>query len=83
LQVSHEDHEDFVLDNVLQLQEVGDFEALNCLPAQNLIPSTTCPDSSGKLHLTTEPPILAGAVIASGSFFVRVFLNCHLIENFT
>jgi len=35
--------------NVLQLQEVGDFEALNCLPAQNLIRST-------KLHLTTEPP---------------------------
>ena len=36
--------------NVLQLQEVGDSEALNCLPPQNLIPST-------KLHLTTEPPI--------------------------
>jgi len=36
--------------NGLQLQEVGDFEALNCLPPQNLIRST-------KLHLTTEPPI--------------------------
>jgi len=36
--------------NVLQLQEVGDFEALNCLPALNLIRST-------ELHLTTEPPI--------------------------
>jgi len=36
--------------NVLQLQEVGDFEALNCLPPQNLIRST-------KLHLNTEPPI--------------------------
>ena len=36
--------------NVLQLQEVGDFEALNCLPPQNLIRST-------KLYLTTEPPI--------------------------
>ena len=35
---------------VLQLQEVGDFEAQNCLPALNLIRST-------KLHLTTEPPI--------------------------
>jgi len=33
--------------NGLQLQEVGDFEALNCLPPQNLIQST-------KLHLTTE-----------------------------
>jgi hypothetical protein len=36
--------------NVLQLQEVGDFEAQNCLPPLNLIRST-------KLHLTTEPPI--------------------------
>ena len=36
--------------NVLQLQEVGDFEALNFLTPQNLIQST-------KLHLTTEPPI--------------------------
>jgi len=32
--------------NGLQLQEVGDFEAQNCLPALNLIRST-------KLHLTT------------------------------
>ncbi len=39
-----------VADNVLQLQEVGDFEAQNCLPPPNLIRST-------KLHLTTEPPI--------------------------
>ena len=31
--------------NVLQLQEVGDFGALNCLPALNLIRST-------KLHVT-------------------------------
>jgi hypothetical protein len=36
--------------NVLQLQEVGDYEALNCLPTQNLIRST-------KLHLATESPI--------------------------
>ena len=36
--------------NGLQLQEVGDFEAQNCLPPLNLIRST-------KLHLTTEPPI--------------------------
>ncbi len=39
-----------VADNGLQLQEVGDFDAQNCLPALNLIRST-------KLHLTTEPPI--------------------------
>jgi len=36
--------------NVLQLQEVGDFEALNCLPPLNLIRST-------KLDLTNAPPI--------------------------
>ena len=36
--------------DVLQLQEVGDFEALNCLSPLNLIRST-------KLHLTSEPPI--------------------------
>ena len=40
--------------NVLQLQEVGDFEAQNCLPALNLIRST-------KLHLTTEPAFLPNA----------------------
>ena len=33
-----------VVHNGLKLQEVGDFEALNCLPPQNLIRST-------KLHL--------------------------------
>jgi len=38
--------------NVLQLQEVGDFEAQNFLPPQNLIRST-------KLHLTTEPAFFA------------------------
>jgi hypothetical protein len=36
--------------NVLQLQEVGDFEDGNCLPPLNLIRST-------KFNLTTEPPI--------------------------
>jgi hypothetical protein len=40
----------FVSRNGLQLQEVGDYEAQNCLPPLNLIRST-------KLHLTTEPPI--------------------------
>jgi hypothetical protein len=37
--------------NVLALGEEADFEALNCLPAMNLIRST-------KLHLSTEPPFL-------------------------
>jgi hypothetical protein len=36
--------------NGLQLQEVGDYEAQNCLPALHLIRSTN-------VHLTTEPPI--------------------------
>jgi len=36
--------------NVLALGEEADFEALSCLPPQNLIRSTN-------LHLTTEPPI--------------------------
>jgi hypothetical protein len=44
-----------ILFNVLQLQEVGDFEALNCLQPLNLIRST-------KLHLTTEPQFLVAAV---------------------
>ncbi len=39
-----------IVANGLQLQEVGDYEALNFLRLQNLIRST-------KLHLTTEPPI--------------------------
>jgi len=36
--------------NVLQLQEVGDFGSVNCLPPLNLIRSTN-------VQLTTEPPI--------------------------
>ena len=40
--------------NVLALGEEADFEALNCLPAQNLIRST-------KLHLSTEPAFLPNA----------------------
>jgi len=39
-----------MLANVLQLQEVGDFEAQHCTPPLNFIQST-------KLYLTTEPPI--------------------------
>ena len=36
--------------NGFGLGEEADFEALNCLPALNLIQSTN-------VHLTTEPPI--------------------------
>ena len=50
--------------NVLQLQEVGDFEAQNCLPPQNLIRST-------KLHLTTEPPISCRCCYKLGFFSVE------------
>ncbi|MBC7411859.1 MAG: IS30 family transposase [Bacteroidia bacterium] len=51
--------------NVLQLQEVGDLEAQNYLPALNLIRST-------KLHLTTEPPISCRCCYAFG--FIISFL---------
>jgi len=37
--------------NVLQLPEGGDFGALHCQPSTNF-------DSSTKLDLTTEPPLL-------------------------
>jgi hypothetical protein len=40
--------------NGLQLSEEADFEALNCLPALNLI-------RSKKLHLSTEPAFLPNA----------------------
>jgi hypothetical protein len=43
-----------MLHNVLALGEEADFEALNCLPALNLIRST-------KLHLSTEPAFLPNA----------------------
>jgi len=42
--------------NGLQLQEVGDSEALHCQPCTNI-------DRSTKLDLTTEPPLLVGAVM--------------------
>jgi hypothetical protein len=41
-------------DNVLALGEEADYEALNCLPALNLIRST-------KLHLRPEPAFLPNA----------------------
>jgi hypothetical protein len=40
--------------NVLALGEEADFEALNCVPALDLIRST-------KLHLSTEPAFLPNA----------------------
>jgi hypothetical protein len=43
--------------NVLALGEEADFEALNCLPAMNLIRTT-------KLHLSTEPAFLPNACYA-------------------
>jgi len=55
--------------DVLQLQEVGDFEAPNCLPPLNLIRST-------KLHLTTEPPISCSTyVIGCAPHLVRYIVS--------
>jgi hypothetical protein len=48
--------------NVLALGEEADFEALNCLPALNLIGST-------KLHLSTEPAFLPNACYAFALLF--------------
>jgi len=48
--------------NGLALGEETDFEALNCLPALNLIRRT-------KLNLSTEPAFLPNACY--GSFFFR------------
>src|SRR5690606_2110759 len=51
----------------LALGEEADFEALNCLPALNLIRST-------KLHLTTEPAFLPNACYAVVlSFLIWVY----------
>jgi len=47
--------------NGLQLKEVGDFEALNCLIALNLMKST-------KLHLTAELPIYCRCCCGCSSF---------------
>jgi hypothetical protein len=54
--------------NVLALGEEADFEALNCLPAQNLIRST-------KLHLSTEPAFLPNACYAVGFLLCRLFVE--------
>jgi hypothetical protein len=52
--------------NGFGLGEEADFEALNCLPALNLIRST-------KLHLSTEPAFLPNACYAF--VVLRCFLN--------
>jgi hypothetical protein len=61
--------------NVLQLQEVGDFEALNCLPALNLIRST-------KLHSSTEPAFLPNAcygLVFYPSFYTKIFFVASVL----
>ena len=56
--------------NGLALGEEADFEALNCLPALNLIRRT-------KLHLSTEPAFLPNACVCHEwqTFFVNI-ANC-------
>ena len=60
--------------NGLALGEEADFEALNCLPAQNLIRST-------KLHLSTEPAFLPNACYALVLFHVvQSISNCSSFD---
>ena len=54
------------VDNVLQLPEGGDFEALHCQPSTNF-------DRSTKLDLTTEPPLLDRCCCAFGVLFSSRF----------
>jgi len=53
-----------VAPNVLALGEEADLEALNCLPAMNLI-------RSAKFHLSTEPAFLPNACYRFGFLFCR------------
>jgi hypothetical protein len=48
-------------DNVLQLNEGGDFGAIHCQPSTNF-------DISTKLDLTSEPQFWIGAVMPSPFF---------------
>ncbi len=59
----------WVADNGLRLKEVGDFEALSCLPAMNLIRST-------KFHLSTEPAFCQTPVISRFS----ICHSCQLVQ---
>jgi hypothetical protein len=63
--------------NVLALGEEADFEALNCLPALNLI-------RSRKLQLTTEPAFLPNACYKLAFFQSRsesICLESFFIES--
>ena len=57
--------------NGLALGEEADFEALNCLPALNLIRST-------KLHLSTELAFCQTPVIAISYLSVSLFHSCSM-----
>ena len=63
--------------NVLQLQEVGDFEAQNCQPSMNF-------DRSTKLDLTIEPPIsyrcCYGLVFIYSAFSALRFFNVKITK---
>jgi len=59
-----------VADNVLQLQEVGDFGDENCLLALNLIRSTN-------VHLTTEPPISCRCCYSQWFLSTVLANHCH------
>jgi hypothetical protein len=61
--------------NVLALGEEADFEALNCLPALNLIRST-------KLHLSTEPAFLPNACYRLPSVFCPILLVVFIGQTF-
>ena len=56
--------------NGLALGEEADFEALNCLPALNLI-------RSAKLHLSTEPAFLPNACYHQLFFFRLCQPRCY------
>lgn len=59
-----------IRNNVLQLPEGGDFGAIHCQPSTNLERST-------KLDLTTEQPLLGGAV--SPRLFYQKFPVIHCV----
>ena len=52
----------------MQLKEVGDFAALNWLPAVRFIRST-------KVHLTTEPPIFFRCCLVQSFFHTIIILS--------
>jgi hypothetical protein len=62
--------------NGLALGEEADFEALNCLPALNLIRST-------KLHLSTEPAFLPNACYRFGVLFRPLVCRSALAKTYS